>query len=111
MIALGWMSLGMDGSVCINNFRRKNVDPRNMDSKGGWNSSRNFRSCKLFGTNHNLRYYDGNEQGYADPGEEIVWLCHKTRLKTRMLLAYLMQIMLPRINYRLCHQKWACKDK
>ena len=38
-----------------------------MDSKGGWNMSRNFRSCKLFGTNHNIRYYYGNEQGYADP--------------------------------------------
>ena len=63
-----WMDeSGMDGSVCINNFWRKNVDPRNIDSTGGWNSSRNFRSCKLFGTNHNLRYYDGNEQGYADP--------------------------------------------
>jgi len=30
-----WMDeSGMDGSVCINNFWRKNVDPRNMDSKG-----------------------------------------------------------------------------
>ena len=63
-----WMDeSAMDGSICIYNFWRKNVEPRNMDSKRGWNSSRNFRSCKLFRANHNLRYYDGNEQGYADP--------------------------------------------
>ena len=71
-----------------------------MDCKGSWNCSRNFRSCKLFRANRNLRYYDGmNKDMQTQTREESTWLCPKTRLRIGKFLAYLMKIMLPQIKY------------